>query len=147
MSITLNGPSNFGMLPKIWYLNCKPQNLLNYWSPTNDLYRVGKNKLGLSIWFLNRSLGEIDDMVPIFFPLLTLNGPRTLRIHPKIWCFNFKLLRRTGSELCAKTLHASCLWLQFSLFQTMLRPLQPNLDTSGIKPHTESGKPKSCTQF
>ena len=45
----------------------------------------------------------------------------------------FKLLRRTGSGLCAKTLHASCLCLLFNMFQNILRPLGPNVDTSGLK--------------
>ena len=114
---------------------------------------------------------------------LTLNGPAHFRIHPKIWCLNFKPqwspklfksdkrfiarskednqcfqfifellgwgpLRRTGSALCAKTLHASCLWLPFSMFQHMLESLWPNLDTSRIKgTETKTGKTENLRSF
>ena len=86
-------------------------------------------------------------------PHLILSWPGKFLFHPNIWCFNFKphyllnysspkndlysvrkksirafksvfkLLRRTGSSFCAKTLHASCLCLLFSMFQNNLRPL------------------------
>ena len=58
------------------------------------------------------------------------------------------MLRRTVSGLCAKTLHASYLWLLFSMFQKKLGPLWPNAETSGIKgPQTKTGKRKICTHF
>ena len=50
-------------------------------------------------------------------------------------------LRHTGSGLCAKTLHASGLWLHFSMFQNMVGSFWANLDTSGIKgPGKKTGK-------
>ena len=50
-------------------------------------------------------------------------------------------LRRTGSGLCSKTLHAWCPWLQLTLFQNMLGPLWPNLVPNIIKwPHKKTGK-------
>ena len=91
--------------------------------------------------------------------------------YPKIGCFNFKpqyllndsspkndlysvrkrstrafksilkLLRCTGSGLCAKTLHASCLCLFFNMFQNILRPTRPFVDTSELKgSETKTGK-------
>ena len=54
----------------------------------------------------------------------------------------------TGSGLCAETSHASCLWLLFSMFQNMLGPLWPNVDTSGIKgPQTKTGKTENLHSF
>ena len=70
--LTLSWPGKNLLHPKIRCFNFKPQYLLNYTSPTNDLYSVRK-----------RSIGAFKSI--------------------------FKLLRRTGSEHCAKTLHASCL--------------------------------------
>ena len=63
-----------------------------------------------------------------------------IQSHLSFW-FSNCWLRRTGSRLSAKPLHAWCLWLHFSLFQNMLGPLWPNLVPSGIKwLHKKSGK-------
>ena len=62
--------------------------------------------------------------------------------------FLLTLLRRTGSGLCAKTLHASCLCLLFNMFQNILRPLWPNVDISGLKgPETKTGKMENLQVF
>ena len=59
----------------------------------------------------------------------------------------FKLLG-TGSGICAKTLHASCFCLLFSMFQNILRPVSPNVDTSGLKgPETKNGKMENLQLF
>ena len=88
--LTLSWPEKILSHPKIGCFNFKPQYLLNYTSPTNDLHSDRK-----------RSIEAFKSI----FKLLGL-GPAS-----------------TGSGLCAKPLHASCLCLLFSMFQNMLGPL------------------------
>ena len=135
MNLTLSWPGKILLHPKIRCFNFKPQYLLNYTSPTNDLYSVRK-----------RSIGAFKSI----FKLLAL-GPASAGPLRAVFCAKFSAgvrLRRTGSELCAKTLHASCLCLLFSMFQNMLGTLWPNVDTSGIKgAQTKTGKTENLHLF
>ena len=94
-SLTLGWPGKFLIHRKIGCLNVKPQYLLNYSSPTNDLYSVRKESI--------RAFKSIFKLARKVFYAKFSAGVRR---------------RRTGSGLCTKTLHASCLWLLFSMFQS-----------------------------
>ena len=89
--LTLSWPGKFLFHPKIGCLNFKPQYLLNYSSSTNDLYSV--------------HIRSIRVFKSIFKLLGWPLGCKVFRAKSSV-C---QRLRRTGSELCAKTLHASSL--------------------------------------
>ena len=121
VSLTRNRGGIFWIHRKISCLNFEPQYLLNYSSPKNDLYSVRKRSIS------------------VFKSIFKLLGWGPASAGP---------LRAKSGASAAKTLHASCLCLLFCMFQNILRPLWPNVDTSGWKgPETKNGKMENLQLF
>ena len=111
--LTLSWPGKILLRPKIRCFNFKPQYLLNYTSPTNDLYSVRK-----------RSIGAFKSI----FKLLGL-GPPSAGPLRAVFCAKFSAgvrLRRTGSELCTRRVSAcfpACFKTCLGRFDPMLIPV------------------------
>ena len=136
MFLTLSWPGKILLRPKIRCFNFKPQYLLNYTSPTNDLYSVRK-----------RSIGAFKSI----FKLLGLGpasaGPLRAKFFARsspLACGFAALAPNFAPKLCTRRVSAcfsTCFKTCWGRFDPMLIPV-------GQKGHKRKlGKRKICTYF
>ena len=82
-SLTLSWPGKILLRPKIRCFNFKPQYLLNYTSPTNDLYSVRKRSIGAF-----KSIFKLLGLGPACFAALAPNFAPKLCTRRVSACFS-----------------------------------------------------------